>query len=146
LNPAETLDSDRFARILKALRTHYDRVIVDSPPVVAVTDSQILAARCDVTILVLRAQVSTRRISLQARDNMAGVDARLLGVVVNDVPRKGDRYGYYSGYCYGSYSRQGNGGNGRKRAVPSTRAMRPSAVPLEPRRRQGFETRGKAID
>ncbi|UCD51882.1 MAG: polysaccharide biosynthesis tyrosine autokinase [Phycisphaerales bacterium] len=136
LNPAETLDSNHFARILKALRTHYDRVIIDSPPVVAVTDSQILAARCDVTILVLRAQVSSRRISLQARENMVGVHARLLGVVVNDVPRKSDRYGYYGGYGYYNYSSQGNGGNGGsapKRAVPSTRATHPSAERLEPR-------------
>jgi succinoglycan biosynthesis transport protein ExoP len=99
-NPAEMLNSERFRRIIESLAKVYDRVILDSPPVVAVTDSLILAVRCDVTVMVLRAEVSTRRISTQALEALAGVDARVLGVVVNDVPRGSGRYGYHSGYSY----------------------------------------------
>jgi len=100
-NPSEILNSDAFAEILKEeLARRYDRIIIDSPPVGPVTDSQILAAICDVTVMVLRAERSTRKHSQQARDVLGSVGSRLLGAVVNDVPRKHGRYGYYSGYGY----------------------------------------------
>ena len=115
-NPAELLNSIRFAEIVKTLALQYDRVLIDSPPVIAVADAQILAALCDVTILVLRAQQSTRRVSMQACDSLAGVGGKILGVVVNDVPRKSDRYGYSSGYGYHDYSyRSGGDGHTRKK-------------------------------
>lgn len=101
-NPSETLNSKIFAKLLKILSTKYDRVIIDSPPVMPVTDAQILAAISDITILVLRAEKSTRKISQQARDGLLSVGARFLGVVVNDVPKKGG-YGYGYGYYYGHY-------------------------------------------
>lgn len=100
-NPSEILNSDAFAEIVKEqLAERYDRIIIDSPPVGPVTDSQILAAICDITLLVLRAEKSTRRHSIAARDVLQNVGGRLLGVIVNDVPRRHDRYGAYSGYGY----------------------------------------------
>jgi len=115
-NPAELLNSNRFAEVVKTLAQQYDRVLIDSPPVIAVADAQILAALCDVTILVLRAQQSTRRVSMQACDSLAGVGGRILGVVVNDVPRRSDRYGYSSGYGYHDYNyRSGGDGHTRKK-------------------------------
>ena len=99
-NPAEMIDSESFALILKTLAEEYDRVIVDSPAVLAVTDAQILASRCDATVLVIRAQASSRRVSVQAHDRLASVDARILGVVVNDVRLRGDDYGYCGRYGY----------------------------------------------
>ena len=70
-----------------------------------VTDAQIVAAICDITILVLRADKSTRKISQQARDGLLSVGAHMLGVVVNDVQKK-SRYGYYREYGnYDSYYR-----------------------------------------
>ena len=117
-NPSELLNSDAFATILKNLSQRYDRVIVDSPPVGSVADSQILAANCDVTLLVLRAGKSTRRHSQQARDSLLSVGAHILGAVVNDVPRKRGRYGYYSGYSYysgyGYYGHYGYGYYGKR--------------------------------
>ncbi len=113
-NPAEMLNSESFRKIIEAVGQKYDRVIVDSPPVLAVTDALILAARCDVTILVLRAEKSTRRVSMQARDALAAVNARVLGAVVNDVPRKTRGYGSYSGYGYYYYG-YGSDSHGRKR-------------------------------
>jgi capsular exopolysaccharide synthesis family protein len=102
-NPSEILNSSSFAKLLKHLENTYDRIIIDSPPVIPVTDAQIIAAICDITLLVLRAEKSTRKISQQARDGLLSVGAHMLGVVVNDVPRKG-RYGYYGSYGnYGSY-------------------------------------------
>ena len=97
-NPAEMIDSESFAQILKRLADQYDRVIVDSPAVLAVTDAQILASRCDATVLVIRAQASSRKLSVQAQNRLASVDARILGVVVNDVRLRGDDYGYCGRY------------------------------------------------
>jgi capsular exopolysaccharide synthesis family protein len=104
-NPSEMLNSDTFAETLKEkLSKRYDRIIIDSPPVGLVADSQILAAICDITLLVLRAEKSTRRHSQQARDVLLSVGGRLLGAVVNDVPQRHSHYGYYSGYgYYGGY-------------------------------------------
>ena len=100
-NPAELIDSESFAQVLKQLTDEYDRVIVDSPAVLAVTDAQILASRCDATVLVVRAQASSRKLSVQAHHRLASVDARILGVVVNDVQFKGEDYGYSGRYDYG---------------------------------------------
>ena len=96
-NPSEMLNSDSFAQLLEILSDKYDRVIIDSPPVMPVTDAQILGAVCDITLLVLRAEKSTRKISQQARDGLLSVGAHILGALVNDVPKKG-RYGYHIGY------------------------------------------------
>ncbi len=120
-NPSEILNSDSFAKMLKSLSEYYDRVIIDSPPVTPIADGQILAAICDVVLLVLRAEKSSRRISQHARDGLLSVGARILGVIVNDVPQKRHHYGYYSGYGYyrgyghyGGYSYYGNKGETKK--------------------------------
>jgi len=102
-NPSEILNSEAFIEILKDLSERYDRVIIDSPPVTPLADGQILGAICDITLLVLRAEKSTRNISQQARDSLLSVGAHLLGAIVNDVSRKGGHYGYYAGYGYHSY-------------------------------------------
>ena len=117
-NPSEILNSNSFAKLLELLSSKYDRIIVDSPPVTPVTDAQIVAAICDITLLVLRAEKSTRKMSQQARDGLLSVGAHLLGVVVNDVTKKG-RYGYYSGYGnYDSY--YGNDLNQKRDSVRKT--------------------------
>jgi Mrp family chromosome partitioning ATPase len=80
-----------------------------------VTDARILGASCDLTILVLRARKSTRRVSEHAVNNMLAVGSRILGVIVNDVSRRKEGYGYYS---YGSY-RYGNSQQNPPRDAPS---------------------------
>ncbi len=99
-NPSEILNSNDFVEILKELSNRYDRIIIDSPPVGLVSDSQILSAICNLSLLVLRAEKSTRKHSQQARDALLSVGGRLLGAVINDVPRSKSRYGYYSNYGY----------------------------------------------
>ena len=115
-NPSEMLNSETFAKTLNTLSKQYDRVIIDSPPVAPVADSQILGAICDVTLLVLRAEKSTRKHSQQARDGLLSVGAHVLGAIVNDVHRNRERYGYYSGYGYRNYGYYGYGsGNEEKK-------------------------------
>jgi capsular exopolysaccharide synthesis family protein len=111
LNPSELLNGDSFASILEELTQKYDHVILDCPPVVAVTDARILGAVCDLSILVLRAGKTTRQGAELARTGLLSVDARLLGVVVNDVPRGEEQYGYYGSYAY-----RGSG-QGRNRLI-----------------------------
>ncbi len=110
-NPSELLNSDSFAELLKILLKCYDRIIIDSPPVTAVADRQIIAAICDVVLLVLMAGKSTRKQSQHARDSLISVGGRLIGAVVNDVSSKSGTYGYkyYGGYGhYGNYSYYGD--------------------------------------
>jgi polysaccharide biosynthesis transport protein len=97
-NPAETLSSPVFLQVLRRLAQVYDRVILDAPPVMAVTDARVLGALCDVTVLVLRADRSRRHTCQRAIDALETTGSHLLGAVVNDVGRKGERFGYYGGY------------------------------------------------
>ncbi|MFO0789222.1 MAG: polysaccharide biosynthesis tyrosine autokinase [Pirellulales bacterium] len=104
-NPVELLNNGFFAELLEKLRDRYDRVIIDAPPVVPLADSRVIAALADATLLVLRAEQSTRRIALAARDELWRVRATRIGVVVNGVPMRHTAYGYGYGYGYGeSYS------------------------------------------
>jgi tyrosine-protein kinase Etk/Wzc len=97
-NPSETINNQTFADLLNDLARRYDHVVVDSPPVMAVTDARILAAMCDLTLLVVRAEFSNKRAAQDAKDGLLGFGANLVGVVVNDGPRNRQRYGYYGGY------------------------------------------------
>jgi capsular exopolysaccharide synthesis family protein len=87
-NPAELLDSPALVELLKEASGKYDQVLIDSPPVVPITDARILAANCGATILVLRAGKSTRRMADDAFEALAAVGAPILGLVVNDVARQ----------------------------------------------------------
>jgi capsular exopolysaccharide synthesis family protein len=127
-NPAEMLNSEAFTSLLRELSAQYDQVVVDSPPVAPVTDARILAAACDATILVIRAEKTSRRVAEHARDALASVGAVLLGVVVNDAPRtraEASSYGHYSysyGYGYGSK------GNGRSKEIKAISVTNPAGV------------------
>ena len=108
-NPSEMLNSEAFKDMLTELESKYDRILIDSPPVMPVTDARILGAICDITLLVLRAERSTRKSGQQARDGLLSVGTNILGTVVNDIKRSKGRYGYYSGYGYGGYGHYGYG-------------------------------------
>jgi capsular exopolysaccharide synthesis family protein len=118
-NPSEILNSQSFADVLDQLVDQYDHVILDSPPVLPVTDSRILAASCDATILAVRAEKSTRKGAIFARDTLNSVGARLLGCVVNDVPRRKGIYGYYYS---DSYLYQYGYGNSKSRSTAAAAA------------------------
>jgi succinoglycan biosynthesis transport protein ExoP len=96
-NPAEMLGGQTWTDLLAFTTAHYDQVIIDSPPVVPITDARVLAASCEATILVLRAEKSTRRQADEAFEALVSVGATVLGLVVNDVVRRanGRSYQYY---------------------------------------------------
>jgi capsular exopolysaccharide synthesis family protein len=104
--PAEMLNSRRFQDLLIGLSGIYDRILVDSPPVLAVTDSRVIATKCNATILVTRVDKSTRDAAGAAFERLHSVGANMLGVVLNAMPKGiGYGYGYGGGYGYG-YGRQ----------------------------------------
>jgi capsular exopolysaccharide synthesis family protein len=100
-NPSEILNSREFGELIDSLVTRYDHILFDSPPVNPVTDARILGAICDSTILVLRADKSTRQSGEHARNALLAVGARLMGAIINDAPH-GKGYGVYGGSYYGS--------------------------------------------
>jgi capsular exopolysaccharide synthesis family protein len=103
-NPAELLHTEKFHQILAECRSSYDRVILDSPPIGPVTDPAIIGGATDGVVLVLRAGHTTREATLFARRQLGDAGARILGLVINQMDRKGSGYGYGYGY-YASYGR-----------------------------------------
>lgn len=99
-NPAELLNHARFARLIGQLRGHYDRILIDTPPTVPVSDSRIIAAVTDGYVLVLRAGKSGRRMARHAADLLRGVGAVPLGMVINGVTSSWGGYAYYNRYGY----------------------------------------------
>jgi capsular exopolysaccharide synthesis family protein len=101
-NPSELLSSRRMARLIEILADHCDIVIFDVPPLDSVTDAQILATRADATILVVPYGIAQKGAVVAAKAMLDRVNANIIGVVQNRVPR--DASGYYSyGYNYGYY-------------------------------------------
>jgi polysaccharide biosynthesis transport protein len=99
-NPSEMLNSPLFCELLETLAEKYDHVIIDSPPVMGLADARIIAASCDLTIMVLRAQKSTRKLATMSRDGLVAVGGNILRVVVNDVSQENES-DYDTGYGYG---------------------------------------------
>jgi capsular exopolysaccharide synthesis family protein len=84
-NPAEMLSSKRMQEQLKLWRKEYDRIVIDTAPVLAVSDTQAVAAMADAVVLVARAGITRRRALIRARDLLWRVNVKITGVVVNDV-------------------------------------------------------------
>ena len=100
--PAEMLISPRFDAILAGLSKRYDRVIVDSPPILAVSDSRIISTKCGGTLLVARADKTSRDALGHSRERLVSVGARIVGCALNAATARGGYgYGYGSGYGYG---------------------------------------------
>lgn len=97
--PSELLQSARAAEVISGLASEFDLVLVDSPPVLPVTDASILAAWNDAVLVVATAGVTSRRHVSRAVETLRQVEAPLLGTVLNRAPGHG-AYGYGYGYRY----------------------------------------------
>ncbi|MFC6294688.1 CpsD/CapB family tyrosine-protein kinase [Lactiplantibacillus daoliensis] len=100
-NPAELLASKTMAQFLSTTGCNFDLVIIDAPPILPVTDAQLLANKVDGTVLVVRENVAQKTAVRGAVDALKRSHANLLGVVLNDITA-GKRNGYY-GYNDGYY-------------------------------------------
>lgn len=121
-NPAELLGSKRFADFLTTLKEHFAWVVVDSPPIMAVTDAAIVAHVADGVLFVVGAEMTSKRVAQRAVEQLEMSQAKFLGAVLNRVDLEHNAY-YYSRYYrpeYGGYygsgagaANAGSGGDGR---------------------------------
>jgi len=116
-DPSELLSSPRTGALIRALRGAYDAVILDCPPLLPVSDSLILAAYSDATLLVVNEGKTSRRNLARALELLRQVNAPVRGTVLNGTKSAGS-YGYGYGYAYtqtpnakGKKSRAGDNGS-----------------------------------
>ncbi len=102
-NPADLLGSQRMADILESLSKLADYVLLDTPPIIPLSDAAVLAPRADGVLLVARAPKSSRKAARLARERVDAGGANLLGVVLNDVTPAFGESGYYYYYYYDYY-------------------------------------------
>lgn len=103
-NPAELLTSPRFKELIDLLRDQYDFVMFDSPPLLAVTDASVIAARVDGVLLGMQITKNGRTTAQEATEKLDAIGAKILGIVVNGVGWK-RAYAYRYGGNFGSQSK-----------------------------------------
>lgn len=96
-NPAEILGSKVMDELLKDATEQFDLVLIDTPPVLAVTDAQILSNKCSGTILVVNSGKTEVDAAVKAKELLLNSKAKLLGVVLNQKKAKESQYYYYYG-------------------------------------------------
>jgi len=107
-NPAELLGSENMRQLLQNHREAYDHIIVDAPPVLAVTDAPVLTTMADITIVVMEAGRVPTKAALHMREMLDNVQAPVSGFIMNDKTGRGESYSYYgsSYYRYGYSGRR----------------------------------------
>jgi succinoglycan biosynthesis transport protein ExoP len=101
-NPAELLGSGRMRQVMAEIADHNDVVVIDTPPLLPVTDAAVLASQADGVVLVVAVNETRRDAVQRARTMLEATSARTLGVVVNKAPRS------TLGYYYGGYFNEGD--------------------------------------
>ncbi len=130
-NPAEVLSSPVTLESLRHLREEFEYVLVDSPPLLSVANSRVLATMTDAVVLVARAHSTPFDAVRRARALLYGAGARILGIALNDVDFRREGYGYgYKGYYYRYGSGYGYGyGYGPRSEEKSEAEARDSEAP-----------------
>lgn len=122
-NPAEILHSARFKAFLEQVQGRFDRVILDSPPIVPVTDGVVLSTLVDGTILVVRAFKTTKDLARHALRALVDVGANIAGTVLNAVNLNKSEYKYSHYYYYrkdGYYAEEAPATSGRASTTPAS--------------------------
>jgi len=124
-NPSELLGSERMRELLLRCQERFVRVILDSPPLISVTDAAILSTQVDGVLLVIKAEYVPRKAARDARAHLQELHAPLLGTVLNDVPLQREGY-YYSHYRYYSsyYADSGAPESGERQPSRRTSGLR----------------------
>lgn len=94
-NPSELLGSQRMDKIIEAVRDQAEVILLDSPPIIAVTDAAVLSRKVDGVLLVVSVGKTRRDHAVRARRLLEKVNANVLGVVLNNVKYDGSLYHYY---------------------------------------------------
>jgi len=97
--PAELLESEVMSQLMDRLKVDFDLVLYDTPPILAVADAQILANKCDGSILVVKSGSTEKDRAIRAKDILLNSRSKLLGVVLNNKMMKDSHY--QTTYYYG---------------------------------------------
>jgi capsular exopolysaccharide synthesis family protein len=137
-NPAELISGGGMPAILASLLTKADLIVIDSPPLQAVTDGAILASQTDGTVLVVASGRTRRAALLRARDNLQHVGARILGTALNGVSESDGKeaaLGYFTYYGDSETPSDGaasSGSSARGQAAKPKPATQAQAVRVDP--------------
>jgi len=126
------LNSERMAEIMAELKSCYDWVLLDAPPILGVSDASVLARGVDMTVIVVQYRRYPISICQRVRQTVEQVGGRVAGVVLNRVDmRRDDTYSYYSGYnyYYGKSTDNGAGKAQRRRAASPVPQARVNGAP-----------------
>lgn len=96
-NPSDLLSSKRMDEIITEMKEHFDLIIFDTPPVLAVTDAQIIGSKVDGTVVVVPEGEVTKEEVKKTAELLKNVNAEVLGSVMNKVKNENDTYYYYGG-------------------------------------------------
>lgn len=102
-NPAELLGSHRMSTGFELLQDYFTYIVVDSPPIISVTDALIVAGQVDGVLLVVQGGKTPRDAVRRAAERLHNVGARVLGGMINNVDVRKSQYSYYYRYYYYSY-------------------------------------------
>src|SRR5208337_5516088 len=121
----------RLGALVRELRQAYDLVLVDTSPLLAVTDPSVIAVVMDAILLVVRAAVTRRPDAERSHDLLKALETPVLGLVINGINPGQGGYGYGYLYGYGAYGRASSSGNGDDPApgLLSNLASAPAEVP-----------------
>lgn len=109
-NPAELLGSKLFHNTLEALRSAYDYIIIDTPPLGSVVDSAVIAKECDGAAIVIAANNISYRFAASVKEQLERSGCKILGVILNKVDMsENSYYGKYYGKYYGQYYGKSSG-------------------------------------
>ncbi len=111
-NPAELISSSRMKEMLGLLSERYDHILIDSPPLLKVTDPVILSTLVDGVMLVVHGGKSTREVVRRTRQELSSAGAKIFGVVLNNVDMHRDGYDSYYYDTYSDYEQEGAGTSG----------------------------------
>ena len=98
-NPLDLLSSGRFGEVLVTLKEQYDRIIIDSAPTQAVSDSLVLSTKADALVYVVKSDSTPANVAKNGIERLMRVDAPVIGAVLNQFDAEAaSKYGYYGGY------------------------------------------------
>jgi exopolysaccharide transport family protein len=127
-NPAELLGSTSMKQVINALRTHYDWVLIDTPPILAMADTPVLCPVVDGIVLVIGAELSSRPAIQRAIDQISSVGGKVMGIVLNKVNL--ERNAYYYGQYYGEYYRSYYAEGASRQPSVASQGARPGPRPV----------------
>jgi capsular exopolysaccharide synthesis family protein len=99
-NPAELLSSQKMHSLITKLREHFDHVIIDTPPIINVSDALVVSPLVDGVIIVVKGGSTPREAVMRTRQALLDVNARIFGVILNGIDLEADHYYYKYRYAY----------------------------------------------